>query len=397
MADQLEVYLVSAARTPIGRFQGTLKDVPAAVLGGVAVRAAVARAGIDPAQVDEVIMGHVVQAGAGQAPARQAALLGGLPETVSATTINKVCGSGLKAIMMAANAIRAGDGHIYVCGGMESMDMAPYLLPQARSGYRLGNAELVDAVVHDGLWCAFEHHHMGNSAEWVAREYKISRAEQDEFSLASQQKALAAQDAGRFRAEIVPVEIPQRKGPPLLFAADETPRRDSTRESLARLRPAFVEGGTVTAGNAPGLSDGAAALVVMSGARVAELGLTPLARITGYAQAGVKPLEIFTAPIYAVRRLLERTNTTVADYDLIEVNEAFAAQVLADGHALGWDWERVNVNGGAIALGHPIGCSGARVVVTLIHALQQQSKRTGLASLCLGGGEAVALSLELVN
>ncbi|MFZ1708780.1 MAG: acetyl-CoA C-acetyltransferase [Anaerolineae bacterium] len=397
MADQLEVYLVSAARTPIGRFQGTLKDVPAAVLGGVAVRAAVARAGIDPAQVDEVIMGHVVQAGAGQAPARQAALLGGLPETVSATTINKVCGSGLKAIMMAASAIRAGDGHIYVCGGMESMDMAPYLLPQARSGYRLGNAELVDAVVHDGLWCAFEHHHMGNSAEWVAREYKISRAEQDEFSLASQQKALAAQDAGRFRAEIVPVEIPQRKGPPLLFAADETPRRDSTRESLARLRPAFVEGGTVTAGNAPGLSDGAAALVVMSGARVAELGLTPLARITGYAQAGVKPLEIFTAPIYAVRRLLERTNTTVADYDLIEVNEAFAAQVLADGHALGWDWERVNVNGGAIALGHPIGCSGARVVVTLIHALQQQSKRTGLASLCLGGGEAVALSLELVN
>lgn len=397
MADQLEVYLVSAARTPIGRFQGTLKDVPAAVLGGVAVRAAVARAGIDPAQVDEVIMGHVVQAGAGQAPARQAALLGGLPETVSATTINKVCGSGLKAIMMAASAIRAGDGHIYVCGGMESMDMAPYLLPQARSGYRLGNAELVDAVVHDGLWCAFEHHHMGNSAEWVASEYKISRAEQDEFSLASQQKALAAQDAGRFRAEIVPVEIPQRKGPPLLFAADETPRRDSTRESLARLRPAFVEGGTVTAGNAPGLSDGAAALVVMSGARVAELGLTPLARITGYAQAGVKPLEIFTAPIYAVRRLLERTNTTVADYDLIEVNEAFAAQVLADGHALGWDWERVNVNGGAIALGHPIGCSGARVVVTLIHALQQQSKRTGLASLCLGGGEAVALSLELVN
>ncbi|MFZ1472284.1 MAG: acetyl-CoA C-acetyltransferase [Anaerolineae bacterium] len=397
MADQLEVYLVSAARTPIGRFQGTLKDVPAAVLGGVAVRAAVARAGIDPAQVDEVIMGHVVQAGAGQAPARQAALLGGLPETVSATTINKVCGSGLKAIMMAASAIRAGDGHIYVCGGMESMDMAPYLLPQARSGYRLGNAELVDAVVHDGLWCAFEHHHMGNSAEWVAREYKISRAEQDEFSLASQQKALAAQEAGRFRAEIVPVEIPQRKGPPLLFAADETPRRDSTRESLARLRPAFVEGGTVTAGNAPGLSDGAAALVVMSGARVAELGLTPLARITGYAQAGVKPLEIFTAPIYAVRRLLERTNTTVADYDLIEVNEAFAAQVLADGHALGWDWERVNVNGGAIALGHPIGCSGARVVVTLIHALQQQSKRTGLASLCLGGGEAVALSLELVS
>ncbi|MFZ1238871.1 MAG: acetyl-CoA C-acetyltransferase [Anaerolineae bacterium] len=397
MADQLEVYLVSAARTPIGRFQGTLKDVPAAVLGGVAVRAAVARAGIDPAQVDEVIMGHVVQAGAGQAPARQAALLGGLPETVSATTINKVCGSGLKAIMMAASAIRAGDGHIYVCGGMESMDMAPYLLPQARSGYRLGNAELVDAVVHDGLWCAFEHHHMGNSAEWVAREYKISRAEQDEFSLASQQKALAAQEAGRFRAEIVPVEIPQRKGPPLLFAADETPRRDSTRESLARLRPAFGDGGTVTAGNAPGLSDGAAALVVMSGARVAELGLTPLARITGYAQAGVKPLEIFTAPIYAVRRLLERTNTTVADYDLIEVNEAFAAQVLADGHALGWDWERVNVNGGAIALGHPIGCSGARVVVTLIHALQQQSKRTGLASLCLGGGEAVALSLELVN
>lgn len=397
MADQPEVYLVSAARTPIGRFQGTLKDVPAAVLGGVAVRAAVARAGIDPAQVDEVLMGHVVQAGAGQAPARQAAILGGLPATVSATTINKVCGSGLKAIMMAASAIRAGDGHLYVCGGMESMDMAPYLLTQARSGYRLGHAEMIDAVVHDGLWCAFEHHHMGNSAEWVAREYKISRTEQDEFSLASHQKALAAQDGGRFRAEITPVQIPQRKGPPLLFEADEAPRRDTSLESLARLRAAFVEGGTVTAGNAPGLSDGAAAVVAMSGARVAELGIKPLARITGYAQAAVAPLAIFTAPIYAVRRLLERTNTTVADYDLIEVNEAFAAQVLADGHALGWDWERVNVNGGAIALGHPIGCSGARVVVTLIHALQQQGKRTGLASLCLGGGEAVALSLELVD
>lgn len=395
MADQPEVYLVSAARTPIGRFQGALKEVPATVLGSIALRAAVTRAGIDPGSVDEVFMGHVVQAGAGQAPARQAAMLAGLPATISATAINKVCGSGLKAIMLAANAIRAGDGHTYVCGGMESMNMAPYLLPNARSGYRLGNGELVDAVVHDGLWCAFEHHHMGNSAEWVAREFNVSRFEQDEFAYLSHQKALDAQDAGHFDDEITPVEIPQRKGPPLLLKADETPRRDSTLEALTRLRPAFAEGGTITAGNAPGLSDGAAAVVVMSGARMRELGLTPLARVTGYAQAAVRPLALFTAPIYAVRRLLESTHTSIDDYDLIEINEAFAAQVLADGQELGWDWARVNVNGGAIALGHPIGSSGARIVVTLIHALRQHGKQTGLATLCLGGGEAVALSLEL--
>ncbi len=397
MADQQEVYLVSAVRTPMGRFQGTLKDVPATVLGSVVLRAAVARAGIDPNSIDEVFMGHVVQAGAGQAPARQAAIQAGIPETIGATTVNKVCGSGLKAIILAANAIRAGDGHTFVCGGMESMNMAPYLLPQARTGYRLGNAELVDAVVHDGLWCAIEHHHMGNSAEWVAREFGISRFEQDEFASLSHEKALAAQEAGHFDAEIVPVEIPQRKGPPLMFKADETPRRDSTMEALTRLRPAFAEGGTITAGNAPGLNDGAAALVVMSGARVRELGLTPLARITGYAQAAVKPLTLFTAPIYAVRRLLDVTHTSLADYDLIEINEAFAAQVLADGYELGWDWAQVNVNGGAIALGHPIGASGARIVVTLIHALRQHGKQTGLATLCLGGGEAIALSLELAS
>ncbi len=397
MTSQSEVYVVSAARTPIGRFQGTLKETPAAVLGGVAIQAAVARAGIETDSVDEVLMGHVVQAGAGQAPARQAALLGGLPDSVGATTLNKVCGSGLKAIMMAANAIRAGEGHVYVSGGMESMDMAPYVLPGARAGYRLGSAELVDTVVHDGLWCAFEHHHMGNSAEWVAREYNISRMELDEFALLSHQKAIAAQDAGHFDAEIAPVPIPQRKGPPVLFKADEAPRRDTTLEALARLRPAFMEGGVVTAGNAPGLSDGAAAVVLMSGERVRALGLTPLARITGYAQAAVKPLAIFTAPIYAVRRLLEITQTSLESYDLIEVNEAFAAQVLADGRALDWDWARVNVNGGAIALGHPIGCSGARVVVTLIYALRQRGLKTGLATLCLGGGEAVALSLELAS
>jgi len=397
MADQPEVYLVSAVRTPMGRFQGTLKDVPATVLGSVALRAAVARAGIDPNRIDEVFMGHVVQAGAGQAPARQAAILAGIPDTIGATTVNKVCGSGLKAIILAANAIRAGDGHTFVCGGMESMNMAPYLLPHARAGYRLGNGELVDAVVHDGLWCAIEHHHMGNSAEWVAREFGITRFEQDEFASLSHEKALAAQEAGHFDAEIVPVEIPQRKGPPLMFTADETPRRDSTMEALTRLRPAFAEGGTITAGNAPGLNDGAAALVVMSGARVRELGLTPLARITGHAQAAVKPLTLFTAPIYAVRRLLDVTQTSLADYDLIEINEAFAAQVLADGYELGWDWARVNVNGGAIALGHPIGASGARIVVTLIHALRQHRKQTGLATLCLGGGEAIALSLELAS
>jgi len=337
-----------------------------------------------------------VPAGQGQAPARQASIGAGLPPTVGALTINKVCGSGLKAVMLAAAMIRAGDGEVFVAGGMENMSLAPYLLPQARAGYRLGNGTLVDAVVQDGLWCAFMDHHMGNSAEFIAQQYGITRQEMDEFAFQSHQKALAAIAAGRFKAEIVPVEIPQRKGPPVVFDTDECPRADTTLEALAKLKPAFKPDGQVTAGNSPGITDGAAATVVLSQARADALGLKPLARITGYAQAAVDPQWLFIAPVHAVRNLLTRTGTKLEDYDLIEANEAFAAQCLADGKELGWDWDRVNVNGGAIALGHPIGCSGARVLVTLIHALRDRGLRTGIATLCLGGGEAVALSVELI-
>jgi len=387
--------IVSAVRTPIGRFQGTLASLSASDLGGVAIRAAVQRAGVDPASIDEVLMGNVVLAGQGQAPARQAAIKAGLPPTVGATTVNKICGSGLKTVMIAAAMIAAGDGDVFVAGGMESMNNGPYLLPDARFGYRLGDGKLVDAMVYDGLWCAFENQHMGNSAEWIGREYGLTREELDEYSYHSQMKAVAAIDEGRFKEEIVPVQVPQRKGEPLLFDTDEVPRRDTSVEALARLRPAFQADGIVTAGNAPGITDGAAATVVMSRARAEELGLTPLARVVAYDQAAVEPLRIFTAPIVAVRRLLEKTGTTVADYDLFEVNEAFAAQTVADGRELGLPWEKVNVNGGAIALGHPIGCSGTRVLVTLIHALRQQGFKRGLATLCLGGGEAVALTIEL--
>jgi len=394
--DYPEVVIVSAARTPIGRFQGTLSAIPAAELGGVAIKAAIERAGIDGSLVEEVLMGNVVQAGEGQAPARQAGLAGGLPVSVGATTINKICGSGLKAVMLASQAIRSGDGEVFVAGGMENMNLAPYYLTKARTGYRMGNAEMIDGMIHDGLWCAFEHHHMGNSAEWIAREYGVSRADQDELALRSHQRAVAAIDAGRFQAEIAPVPIAQRKGPALLFDTDETPRRDSTLEALSKLKPAFEAGGSVTAGNAPPISDGAAALVVMSGRKAAELGLQPLARVTAYAQAAVKPLEIFAAPIFAVRRLMDRLGVGIDHFDLIEVNEAFAAQTIADGRTLGMDWDKVNVNGGAVALGHPIGCSGARVLVTLLYALQQRNLKTGLATLCLGGGEGVALSVEML-
>lgn len=394
--DYPEVVIVSAARTPIGRFQGTLSAIPAAELGGVAIKAAIERAGIDGSLVEEVLMGNVVQAGEGQAPARQAGLAGGLPVSVGATTINKICGSGLKAVMLASQAIRSGDGEVFVAGGMENMNLAPYYLTKARTGYRMGNAEMIDGMIHDGLWCAFEHHHMGNSAEWIAREYGVSRADQDELALRSHQRAVAAIDAGRFQAEIAPVPIAQRKGPALLFDTDETPRRDSTLEALSKLKPAFEAGGSVTAGNAPPISDGAAALVVMSGRKAAELGLQPLARVTAYAQAAVKPLEIFAAPIFAVRRLMDRLGVGIDHFDLIEVNEAFAAQTIADGRTLGMDWDKVNVNGGAVALGHPIGCSGARVLVTLLYALQQRQLKTGLATLCLGGGEGVALSVEML-
>ncbi len=389
--------ILSAARTPIGKFQGTLSRVPAVELGGIAIAAAIERAGISADLIDEVIMGNVVQAGEGVAPARQAAMRGHVPETVGATTVNKVCGSGLKAVMMAASAIRAGDGALYVAGGMENMNLAPYLLPQARTGYRLGNAELVDAVVHDGLWCPFEQWHMGRAAEWIARTYEVSRADQDAYAVESHRRAIAAIDGGKFRAEIVGVPVPQKKGPPLLFDTDECPRRDTSLEALSRLSPAFEEGGTVTAGNAPGITDGAAALVVASQAKAKELGLKPLARIIGYAQAAVKPVALFTAPVYAVRKLLNQLGMTLDAIDLLEINEAFAAQVIANGNELGVDWERVNVHGGAIALGHPIGCSGARVLTTLLYALKDRGLRTGLATLCLGGGEAVALAVERVD
>jgi acetyl-CoA C-acetyltransferase len=390
------VVISSAVRTAVGRFQGALSAVPAAQLGAVTIREAVKRAGIEPVRIDEVLMGNVVQAGQGQAPARQAAIKAGLPPTVGATTINKICGSGLKAVMLAAQAIIAGDADIIVAGGMESMDLGPYLLPQARQGYRLGNGVLVDATVNDGLWCAFENHHMGNSAEWIAREYGLTRQELDEYALKSHHKAIAAIQSGKFRAEIVPVQVPQRKGPPVLFDTDECPRADTTLEALAKLQPAFQKDGMVTAGNSPGITDGAAALVVMGEDTASKLGIQPLARITGYDQAAVEPLRIFTAPIFAVQKLLQKTGYKLADMDLIEINEAFAAQTVADGRALGMDWSRVNVHGGAIALGHPIGASGARVLVTLIHALRDRGLTTGLATLCLGGGEAVAMTVERV-
>jgi acetyl-CoA C-acetyltransferase len=390
-----DAVVVSAVRTPIGRFQGTLVSLTAPELGAVAVRAAIERAGIDPASVDEVLMGNVVLAGQGQAPARQAAIKAGIPPTVGATTVNKICGSGLKTVMLAAAMIVAGDGDIFVAGGMESMNNAPYLLHKARFGYRLGDGKLVDGLVYDGLWCAFENHHMGNGAEWIAREYGLTREELDEYAYNSHMKAIAAIDEGRFEDEIVPVQVEQRKGPPVSFDTDEVPRRDTSLDKLARLKPAFQADGIVTAGNAPGITDGAAATVVMSRARAEELGIRPLARVVAYDQAAVEPLKIVTAPIFAVRKLLQKTGTTVDDYDLFEVNEAFAAQTLADGRELELPWDRVNVNGGAIALGHPIGCSGTRVLVTLIHALKKRGLKRGLATLCLGGGEAVVMSVEL--
>ena len=392
-----QAVILSAARTAIGRFQGTLSSMPAPKLGGVAIREAVRRSGVDPAMVDEVLMGNVVSAGTGQAPARQAAMAGGLPPSVGAASINKVCGSGLKAVMLAAGMIAAGDADIVVAGGMENMDLGPYLLPQGRTGYRLGNVIVVDATVHDGLWCAFENWHMGMAAEYIAQEFGITRQMQDEFALASHQKAVKAITAGLFKDEIVPVEIPQRKGSSLLFDTDEAPRADTTLEALSKLRPAFQpDGGTVTAGNAPGITDGAAATVVAGLDTAERLGLKPLARITGYAQGALEPKRIFYAPVLAIRNLLQKTGTTLADYDLFEINEAFSAQVLADGKELGLDWSRVNVHGGAVALGHPIGASGARILTTLLYALRHHGGRLGMAALCLGGGEAVALAVEMM-
>ncbi len=400
-----QVFLVSAARTPIGKFGGSLADVPATTLGAIAIEAAVERAGVPRDAVEEVIMGQVIQAGAGQAPARIAALKAGLPDSTSATTINKVCGSGLKAIMLAAAQIRAGDLEIAVAGGMENMDQGPYLLPKARFGYRLGNGEIVDATVVDGLWCATEAVHMGTHAERVAGKSQVSREEQDRFAFESHQKAIAAIDAGRFAEEIVPVPIKKGKEE-TLFQTDEAPRRDSTTDALGRLKPSFAlpepdddEGpltASVTAGNAPGITDGAAATVVASERAVERLGLTPLARVIGYSQADLAPRWLFLAPISGVQKLLARIEMPIEAFDLIEINEAFAAQVLADGRELGFDWSKVNVNGGAIALGHPIGASGARIVATLLHELRRRDDRYGLATLCLGGGGSVAMAFERV-
>jgi len=401
------VYLVSAARTPIGKFGGALAGTPAVELGGVAIRAAVERAGLpEGTPIDDVLMGQVLQAGSGQAPARQAALRAGLPDTTSATTINRVCGSGMKSIMLVAAEIRAGDAEIAVAGGMESMNGAPYLLPNARFGYRLGNGELVDSTVADGLWCAIEDCHMGTHAERVAIKDRVSREDQDAFALESHRRAIEAIDEGRFDTEIAPVTVRDAKGRETVVSVDESPRRDSTIEALARLEPAFdlPEGddrgdattGTVTAGNAPGITDGAAATIVASERAVEQLGLTPLARIVGYAQAEVAPKWLFLAPVQGVQRLLDRIELPLEAFDLIEINEAFAAQVLADGRELGFYFSKVNVNGGAIALGHPIGASGARVVATLLHELQRREGRYGLATLCLGGGGSVAMAFERV-
>ncbi len=394
MADRDPV-LVSATRTPTGRFLGALASLTATELGALAIREAVRRAGAPVERIDEVIMGNVVSAGEGQAPARKAALHAGLPDTIPAFTVNKVCGSGLKAVMLAAQAIRAGDGDLYVAGGMESMSNAPYLLPKARTGLRMGDAQLVDSVVHDGLWCAFEDVHMGEEAEIVAEAYHVTRDEQDQLAYQSQMKAQAATEAGRFRDEIVPVEIAQKQGT-LVVDRDEPIRPETTPEALAALRPAFrKQGGTVTAGNAPGLSDGASATMVASERLARELGLPILARITGYAAAAIAPRMIFACPPSAVRKLLARTGMKLGDFDVIEVNEAFAAQTVANGKELDWDWDRVNPNGGAIALGHPIGSSGSRVLTTLVYELRRRGGGRGLATLCLGGGGAVAMSVEV--
>ncbi|MBV9329400.1 MAG: acetyl-CoA C-acetyltransferase [Chloroflexi bacterium] len=394
MTDNNDIYILGAARTPIGKMMGGLASVPATELGATAIRAAVERAHVDPRQVDEVIMGQVIQAGAGQAPARQASIAAGIPTSANATTVNKVCASGLEAINQAAHSIRAGDSTVVVAGGMESMSQGPHLLPQARFGYRMGPATVQDSVVYDGLWSPWDDHHMGMSAEAIAEKRGISRQEQDEFSLRSHQRAVAAINEGRFKPEITPVAVPGRKGSTTLIDTDEGPRADTTAEALGRLQPAFTPNGTVTAGNAPGFTDGAAALVV-AGADSLN-GTPPLARVLGYASAATEPLWLFEAPELALSKLFKKTGTSLADWDLLEINEAFAAQIVANGKALDWDWDRVNINGGAIALGHPLGATGARLVVTLLHALQRRGKSRGIAGLCHGGGGAVAMAFELI-
>ena len=395
MTEDTQVVIVGAARTAIGRFGGTISRIPAVDLGAAAIRAAVERAGIQPAAIDEVLMGQVIQAGCGQAPARQAALKAGLPPSVGATTVNKICGSGLKTAAMAANAIRAGEAEIVVAGGMESMNMAPHLLPHARTGYRLGSAELLDAAVHDGLWCMVEDWHMGSAADLIAEVMNITREEMDEFALRSHQRAVKAIKGGRFKAEIAPITIPQRRGEPIVFDTDENPRADTSIEALAELSPAFAKDGKCTAGNSSAITDGGAAVVITSARKAKDLGIEPLARITGFAQAATEPKWVFFAPIHAIENLMKKTGREIEDFDLLEINEAFASQSLADGKKLGLDWDKLNVNGGAIALGHPIGCSGTRILVTLIHAMRDRGANLGLAALCLGGGEAVAMSIQM--
>jgi len=393
-----DAVILSAVRTPMGRYQGALAGVEATRLGAAAVAAAVERSGVDPSRIDEVLMGNVVSAGIGQAPARQAALFGGLPDSVPASTINKVCGSGLKACMLGAQAIRAGDADVIVAGGMESMSNAPHLV-RARGGLRYGDQPMEDSLLHDGLLDPFENWVMGMAAEYIAEKYEVTREAMDRWALASHQKAVAATEAGKFKAEIEPLPVPGKNGK-VLVTDDETPRRDTSLEKLAALPPAFKPDGRVTAGNAPGLNDGASAVVLASRRAAAEMGLRPMARVVGYAQAAVPPKELFIAPARALPRLLTRLGWRFADVDLVELNEAFAAQVLADGYALledgwDWDWDKVNVHGGAIALGHPVGASGARILTTLLYALRDRGLRTGIASLCLGGGEAVAMAVEL--
>ncbi len=388
-----EIVIVGAARTPIGRFLGGLSSVPAPELGATAIRGALKRSGVAPEEVEEVVMGHVLSAGVGMGPARQAAIAAGIPVEASALSINKVCASGMAAVVIAAQEIATGAAGVVVAGGMESMSRAPHLLESSRSGIRMGNARLIDSAVHDGLWCAWEDRHMGSSAEEIARKYGISREEQDAFALRSHLKATAAIDEGEFHREIEPVEAPQKRGV-LVVEVDECPRRDGSKEALARLAPAFQPNGTVTAGNAPALSDGAAALVLTSARLARERGWPIRARITGHANANLAPRWLFDAPTEAIRRLLQRTGLALADVDLLEVNEAFSAQVLANGRVLEWDWDRVNVNGGAVALGHPIGASGARILVTLLHALEERGLRRGIAALCHGGGGAVAMAIE---
>ena len=394
MSEFREAVIIGAVRTPVGKFQGSLKGLSATELGSIVVRESVMRAGVKPEEVDEVIMGCVIQAGLGQNPARQAALRGGLPPTVSAVTVNKVCGSGLKAVMMAAQGVQLGDTDIVVAGGMESMSNAPYLLPKAREGYRLGNGVLVDAMINDGLWCAFENYHMGCTGEVVADKFTVSRAQQDEYAVNSHRKALAAIKAGKFKDEIVAVEIPQKKGAAIVFDTDETVREDTSLEALARLKPAFKEDGTVTAGNAPGVNDGASAVVVTSLERARALGVEPMARIAAQATSGIEPELVMMAPVEAIRRVLKKAGWSMSEVDLIELNEAFAVQAVAITRELALDPDRLNVNGGAVALGHAIGQSGSRLLTTMLYEMKRRDVHRGVVALCLGGGNAVAMAVE---